>query len=794
MLCQSNVGSAQAPPASTTTASAWHDGAFQVDIPAVIGRSSIVLEKPNLEPTQAMPLGNGRLGVAVWSANGFTAQLNRNDTLPDRLSPGQIEIPGLARITGAKDYAGRLDLYHGEFREQGGGMTATAYVEPDNDLLIVDVAGADPNNPQTAILRLWAPRTPQIFARQRTGLLAQAWIDNTNPGASGRAFGSLSAITAQGRDVSAAVTDSLTVTLSFKPDAGGRFRIIAAAPHFDGSGNAEAIPDRALIVRRDSLHRTHWGDFWKRAGFIKISSGDGSGEYMENLRNIYLYIAAIEKGVEYPGTHAGIADMISSAQDSRRWDPSAFWHWNLRMQVAANIGAGLADLNETYFNLYRENLANIENWTKQHMQGRPGICVPETMRFNGRGMENESIPNPFPVALDCDASFEPYYNARTLSTGAEVSLWVWQQYLATNDRGFLADNYPLMASASRFLLAYQKIGKDGQLHTSPSNAHEQQWDVIDPTTDISAIHALFPATIEAAKLLGKDPELIAQLQAALPLVPSLPRTLQSDPLRLLAASADGAEEDHIAESWLPGAGEHNAENVGLEPVWPYSLIGDTSPLFALARRTYYHRPNPVTSDWGFDPIQAARLQLNGEVSSTLVAITQKFQGFVNGMAKFEPTSKEFYVEQTGVVADALQEALVQDYDGLIRIAPAIPPGWDFDGAVYVRGNTRVDVQTRGGVVVTVVIESGMNQSLKIRNPWPGKRVDVISSKDGKTFVSRQGEGKADIEFSAIAGASYLMENNDEPVVSDHFVPVSGAPAESPRKLGPVQIGLFRDAR
>jgi hypothetical protein len=33
-----------------------------------------------------MPLGNGRLDVAVWSGDGFTAQLNRADTLPDRLS------------------------------------------------------------------------------------------------------------------------------------------------------------------------------------------------------------------------------------------------------------------------------------------------------------------------------------------------------------------------------------------------------------------------------------------------------------------------------------------------------------------------------------------------------------------------------------------------------------------------------------------------------------------------------------------------------------------------------------
>jgi len=159
----------------------------------------------------------------------------------------------------------------------------------------------------------------------------------------------------------------------------------------------------------------------------------------------------------------------------------------------------------------------------------------------------------------------------------------------------------------------------------------------------------------------------------------------------------------IAESHLPDAEEHNIENIGLEPVWPYGLIGDTSPLFALARRTYAHRANVSAVDWSSDPIQAARLGLGDEVGKTLIETTEKFQGFVNGMAKWEPTAKEFYVEQTGVIADALEEALVQDYDGVIRVAPAIPPGWDFAGSVSVRGNTKVFVETKDGAVLHLVI-------------------------------------------------------------------------------------------
>jgi alpha-L-fucosidase 2 len=760
---------------------------FRVDVPGVLSRSDVILGRPNLEPSEAMPLGNGRVGVALWSAAGLTAQLNRNDTLPDRLSAGQLAIPGLTVMTGAADYSGRLDLYRGEFSERGGGMSATAYVDPKTDALIVDVSGADPNRQQTAVLRLWHPRAPHAAAARTYAYFAESWLDDRNPGFSGRRFGSLAAITAQGRGVEAAVTDPLTLTVSFRPFADGHFRVIVASPHYDGTGSASETARRELAPGPAAAHLTWWRDFWSHAAMIRVTSEDGAGEYMENLRNLYLFVAAIEKGVEYPGSQAGVADMISSARDEHRWDPSAFWHWNLRMQVVANLGAGVPELNETYFNLYRENLGHIERWTQEHMKGLPGSCVPETMRFNGAGIEYEGAWKPAAIGKNCDADFKPYYNARTLSTGAEVSLWVWRQYLATGDRRFLADNYGVMSSSARFLLAYQKMGQDGLLHTSPSNAHETQWDVTDPTTDIAAIRALYPTVAEAAALLGRDPTLVRQLEAALSRTPPLPRTLYTSPRTLLPPSAPTGADDVIAESYVPGAEQHNIENIGLEPVWPYGIIDKDSPLFPLALQTFAHRPNKSVVDWSFDPIQAARLGLGREVGSTLVETTEKFQGFVNGMARWGTTGDEFYVEQAGVVADALQEALVQDTGGVIRIAPAIPPGWDFDGSVYVRGKTKVDVQTRDGIPTAVVVEAGTTQLLKMENPWPGETVEVITAGSPPTVVS--GASGSVIEFRVISGNSYRIAKGAARA-SGLPITVSGVPAKSAKRLGAVRIGLF----
>jgi alpha-L-fucosidase 2 len=759
----------QSPPTT-----AWKSGHFIVDTAGLLSRSDIVLGQPNTLPEEAMPLGNGRLGVAVWAAGGFTAQLNRADTLPHRDSPGQLIIPGLAALASASDFQGRLDLYNGTLIEHGAGLTVTAYVQASTDTLVIDVTGADPNATQTAELRLWPPRTPQTKVSGKTGMLAQTWVDHYGPGASGETFGALAALTATGREVSAAVGSSRAVTVTFKPEPDGHFRVVVACPAYNGTQTPEVSLGPSLANDDPAEHLAWWHTFWRRAGLIKISSTDGSGEYMENLRNLYLYTAAAESGGRFPGSQAGIGDLFSAVQDLHRWDPAAFWHWNLRMQVAANLDAGVPELNAPYFRLYRENLASIKDWTKGHMAGRPGICIPETMRFNGPGIEYEGDWKTPAIGLNCDAASQPYYNARTLSTGAEVSLWIWRQYLATGDQAFLVQNYPVMAESARFLLAYEIRGGDGKMHTHPSNAHEQQWDTTDPTTDLSARSALFPAVIQAAALLRTDRSLMRQLKAELTQIPPLPQAEKE--------TVTGTKQQVITESYDPAAQAHNEENIGLEPVWPYNLIADDSPQAALARATFATRPYPVHQDWSFDPVQAARLGLSEEVRSTLIALTERYQKYINGFANWGGPAGEFYVEQEGVVALALAEALVQDYDGLIRIAPALPKAWDFEGSVWVRNRTRIDVQTRAGVPSTVVIEAGVSENLAIRNPWPGVPVEVTDA-NGETGVPSAGQI---LKLRVHQGRCYLLRPAGS--TTPAFVSLSGEASHEPKKLGAIQIG------
>ncbi len=760
---------------------------INTDVARIVKRSDIVLQRANTKPEEAMPLGNGRLGVAVWAEGGCTAQLNRADTLPYRRSPGQVTIPGLKKLATATDYTGKLDLYNGEFTERGAGMSATFSVQPDADVFAIEVTGANPDVAQSATLHLWAPRRPGTYLQTTMGVLFETWRDSEGPGASGATFGSLAAITARARAVHVESAGPVGVRLSFLPNRDGTFRLMVAAPHWAG-GNALDTAKKLLPSIPNfspEKHRLWWNDFWRGLGLFKMASKDGAAEYMENLRTIDLYAAAAERGDIRPGSHAGVADLFSAFRDFHRWDPAAYWHFNLRMQVAANLGAGAFALNESYFRLYRDNLQNIEAWTKAHMKGRPGVCVPETMRFNGQGYEKEEGA---PLALDCDADFKPYYNARTLTTGAEISLWIWRQYLATQDEKFLAANYSLMADAARFLLAYATVGKDHLRHTFPSNAHENQWDVRDPATDIAASQSLFPMVVKAATVLKTDADLVKQLRSAMQHLPPFPRSDQETLTKLLTPAADSRGNDAIALSYEPTAPIHNTENVGLEPVWPYSLIGDDGPLHKLAIRTYEHRPNKLQNDWSFDPIQAARLGLRSEVKASLIGLTEKYQAYPSGLAKF--IGPEFYGEQIGVVADTLQEALAQNYNGLLRIASAWPREWDVDATVYLQRHGKVDVQMRSGVPATVTITAGFTGTMRIRNPWPGKTPEMFAQLGRKRVDIRLRGGGTVVEAPVKAGMSYALQ----PIGRGKSFVVAllqeGA-AAGPRSLGTRSIGLLR---
>ena len=799
------TASARAASPQDAPTTAWQNGSFQLDPDGVVSRSDIVLGQPNLVGAQSMPMGNGSLAIAAWAANGFTAQLNRSDTMPDRKSPGQVTIPGLTALTHASDFSGRLDLTDGTLQESGGGMTLKAWVSTAKDELIVDVTGADPGTTETASVNLWSGRNPTAAVSGTVGTLAETWKDSSEAGNSGQTFGSLAAVTAGGQDVSTSVVSPTQVRTSFKPNADGSFRVVVASPAWTGNGDAgstatsliggDATADEAtLLAGQDSW----WKTFWTHSGLVEANSADGNAAYIENLRTLYLYEeAASEKAGIYPGNQAGDADMFDWDKDTQTWTPSEYWLWNMRAEISANMSSGNYALNTPIFDMYIKDLSNIEAWTKQQMGGLPGACVPEVMRFNGNGGDPGNGAN-----SGCSEPGSPNWNALDISSGPELSMYMWEQYQATGDTSFLKQAFPFMEATAQFLLAYQKVGTDGLLHAT-ANAHETQWAVQDPTTDITADQTLFPIIAQAAALTGdtaaSDP-LLAQFSQADKEIPPYPRTdaatrqqlLNPDYTQAETDAADATGTDMIAISYQPAAARQNGENIELEPLWPWSQVSDQDTnLFSLEQRAFTNRPNKAPgNDWSLDAVDAARLEQPSQVESNLLTITENHQVYPNGFADIGASvGYQPYMEQSATVATAVDEALAQDYDGIIRFAPAWPSDWNVSGSVYVQDNDKVDVQVQNGTLTTAAIEAGSSGTLQVENPWPGKQVEVVDGSDTGTVVV-QPSSDALLSVPVTAGSSYLVQQVSAPTASLPFAQVTGTAPTTDRHLGgKVQLGL-----
>jgi alpha-L-fucosidase 2 len=97
--------------------------------------------------------------------------------------------------------------------------------------------------------------------------------------------------------------------------------------------------------------------------------------------------------------------------------------------------------------------------------------------------------------------------------GAWLCQHLWEHYLFTGDKKFLAQRgYPAMKRACEFFMDFMiKDPKTGWLVTSPSFSPEQGTLCIGPTMDHQLIRALMDSTIKAAGILNEDKEFISRL-------------------------------------------------------------------------------------------------------------------------------------------------------------------------------------------------------------------------------------------------------------------------------------------
>ena len=99
------------------------------------------------------------------------------------------------------------------------------------------------------------------------------------------------------------------------------------------------------------------------------------------------------------------------------------------------------------------------------------------------------------------------------------------------------------------------------------------------------------------------------------------------------------------------------------------------------------------------------------------------RGIPNGFLKENPHG----IEQLNTIPDAIQEMMLQSYEGVLRIFPVWPraerPNASFRN-FRAWGGFEVSAVLKDGEVERVTILSHKGHSCKVENPWPGKSVEV----------------------------------------------------------------------
>jgi alpha-L-fucosidase 2 len=327
--------------------------------------------------------------------------------------------------------------------------------------------------------------------------------------------------------------------------------------------------------------------------------------------------------------------------------------------------------------------------------------------------------------------------------GAWLSLHAWDHYTYTLDKPFLRTRaWPILHDASLFFLDYLVDDGSGHLVTGPSISPENRYKLPDgsdhsltmaPTMDIEIVRELFTRTIDAGRILGEDPDLLKQVEAARAKLPPF-KIGKLGQLQEWQLDYDEAEPGHrhISHLWAlyPGT------QISLEHTPDLAKAARTS----LERRLSFGGGQTgwsrawVVNYW--DHLHDSKQAYD----SLQVMIRQST--FPNLMDTHPPGL--FQIDGNLGAANGMLEALIQSRwlpdVTEIELLPALPEQWN-EGSVtgvHVRGGAVVDMSWKDGELQTLVLTSKADGAIQVVPPV-GQSIAAIRTPSGHVLTLRPGE-------------------------------------------------------
>ena len=298
--------------------------------------------------------------------------------------------------------------------------------------------------------------------------------------------------------------------------------------------------------------------------------------------------------------------------------------------------------------------------------------------------------------------------------GAWLATHLWHHYLHTGDKAVLAKYFPAIRGACDFFMDFLIEHPDyGWLVVAPTMSPEQgpegesfdfPWIVAGCTMDTEILRELFSQTVKTAELLGEDGAYADSLRTTLAKLPPF-QIGRHNQLQEWLGDFDKPDNQH----------RHISHAFGLYPgtqISPY----DNPELFEAIKTTMLQRGDEATG-WsiGWKINLWARLQ-DGNHAYKIVKnlITERL--YPNMFDAHPP----FQIDGNFGYTAGIAEMLMQSHDGALHLLPALPDNWA-EGTVkglVSRGGYVVDLTWNHGVVDTAVIESRLGGNLRLRSYVP----------------------------------------------------------------------------